>query len=396
MTAAVIGLLLVIAVGGSLLSLYLRDALADLQVSSDQATERLRQSHLERARALRASGRVGQRFEALQAIRQAAQMRITPEVRSAAAAALVLPDVEVAEEWRGWPEHTVGVSLDAAFQRYARLDRQGSVAVCRIRDGREEVSLRLPAHGQPRFDAVSLSPDGRFVIYRHSAVRKSEVAKACVWKIDGPAPTLVIDVPSGHHGEARAFHSSGKQLAIALADNFVGVYDLATGQLMQRLPTGAAPKLPLQGSTVAKFSPDGRWLMTNTSGAGCRLWEAGTWREVRRFHDAGFAFSPDSRLLALGDVFSVIRLVETTTGREVARLTGPEPVWYLPACFTPDGTRLISNGPDPSSLYVWDLRLIRRQLKELDLDWDWPQFGEPDASQQVKPNNVEVLPGALR
>jgi WD40 repeat protein len=153
--------------------------------------------------------------------------------------------------------------------------------------------------------------------------------------------------------------------------------------------------LPLHGSTVATFSPDGRWLMTNTSGGGCRLWEAGTWREVRRFHDADFAFSPDSRLLALADVVSVIRLVETATGREVARLTGPEPLWYQPACFTPDGTRLISTGPDASTLYVWDLRLIRWQLKELGLDWDWPQFAEPDATQKAKPKNVEVLPGEL-
>jgi WD40 repeat protein len=133
--------------------------------------------------------------------------------------------------------------------------------------------------------------------------------------------------------------------------------------------------------------------MTNTGGGGCRLWEAGTWREVRRFNHAGFTFSPDSRLLALSDVFSVIRLVETATGREVARLTGPEPSWYLPACFTPDGTRLISNGPDPSALYVWDLRLIRRQLKELGLDWDWPQYPGLDASQTVKPKNVKVLLG---
>jgi WD40 repeat protein len=153
--------------------------------------------------------------------------------------------------------------------------------------------------------------------------------------------------------------------------------------------------LALHGSTVATFSADGRWLITNTSGGGCRLWEAGTWREVRRFNDAGFALSPDSRLLALADVVSVIRLVETATGREVARLTGPEPLWYQPACFTPDGTRLISTGPDASSLYVWDLRLIRRQLKELGLDWDWPQFAEPDASQKAKPKNVEILPGEL-
>src|SRR5262249_10869892 len=48
-------------------------------------------------------------------------------------------------------------------------------------------------------------------------------------------------------------------------------------------------ELPLLGSTSARFSPDGRWLMTWGS-SGCRLWEAGTWQEVRRLgshHEAG-------------------------------------------------------------------------------------------------------------
>src|SRR5262245_58236047 len=168
------------------------------------------------------------------------------------------------------------------------------------------------------------------------------------------------------------------------------VWDAESGQQVH--------ELPLEGSTFAKFSPDGRWLMTISWGAvrDCRLWEVGTWREVRRFSYAGFAFSPDSRLLVINDVFSVIRLVETATGQEVARLTGPEPSWYQPACFTPDGTRLIATASGHAALYVWDLRLIRQQLKELGLDWDWPEF--PPAgptSQAPRPRQMEVLAGDL-
>jgi WD40 repeat protein len=114
--------------------------------------------------------------------------------------------------------------------------------------------------------------------------------------------------------------------------------------------------------------------MTCTAGAGTRLWEVGTWREARRFETGFVAFSPDSRLLAISDVFGVIRLVETATNREVARLTGPEPMWYQPECFTPDGARLVATCSSQQGIYVWDLRLIRRQLKELGLDWDWPEF----------------------
>jgi tetratricopeptide (TPR) repeat protein len=100
-------------------------------------------------------------------------------------------------------------------------------------------------------------------------------------------------------------------------------------------------------------------------------------------------------LLALADVVSVIRLVETATGREVARLTGPDPLWYHPACFTPDGTRLIATCSGNTALYVWDLRLIREQLKDLGLDWDWPEFPPADPASKAPPSKVEVLLGDL-
>ena len=52
--------------------------------------------------------------------------------------------------------------------------------------------------------------------------------------------------------------------------------------------------------TPVRFSPDGKWLITTRSP--CRLWEVGTWREVRRVGDAGGCFTPDGRLMAVGDL----------------------------------------------------------------------------------------------
>jgi WD40 repeat protein len=87
--------------------------------------------------------------------------------------------------------------------------------------------------------------------------------------------------------------------------------------------------------------------------------------------------------LALSDNFGDIRLVETETNREVARLTGPEPMWYLPACFTPDGTKLIATCTSGKAIYIWDLRLLRQELAELGLDWDWPVFPPPASSDDA-------------
>jgi tetratricopeptide (TPR) repeat protein len=37
---------------------------------------------------------------------------------------------------------------------------------------------------------------------------------------------------------------------------------------------------------------------------------------------------------------------------------------------------LIATCSGYKALYVWDLRRLRAQLKEMDLDWDWPEFPE--------------------
>jgi serine/threonine protein kinase/WD40 repeat protein len=698
------------------------EALTDKEAALADAEDKLFLALLTRARAERASGRIGQRFEALKAIRAAARIRVTPELRTEAIAALVLPDVELDREWQPAPDGGTTMRFDASFPRYARLDKHGGVLVCRVTDGREEVVTRLPARGGTMVRDVQMSPDGRFVACGEGPP-DAAADRVRVCKVDGPEPVAALDDLPGIGGWVVTFDPSGRQLAVVHADGSVGLYDLATRRVRRlwvgdtaahlafhpredrlavavgravrlfdtqtgaeapalphpapvnslswhpdghRLVTGCGDRkihvwdtraaaevmLPLSGHTAdgvaasynrtgellvsldwtgkarlwgaaggrqllalhgftphfgpddsllgpdygsgkiglwrlaggrellvlhhrdagglanlvspvvhadgrtlaatsyrhlcffdltrgeelgavrtesaerpvffdprggwltggqsgmnlwparpdparpevlqvgppervgpgldgrhaagssasadgrvvavpqgestllldrgnparrvelgpqydvrfsavspdgrwvatcswgadgatptvriwdaetgrpvrnlsvdantsAKFSPDGRWLMTATAN-GTRQWEVGTWRSVRRFDRGYSAFSPDGRLMAVNDVFGAIRLVETATGREVARLTGPEPTWYAPACFTPDGTRLVASCTAETALYVWDLRLIRAGLKELGLDWDWPDF-PPEKGGETKPRRVEIL-----
>jgi WD40 repeat protein len=217
---------------------------------------------------------------------------------------------------------------------------QGDSTLVLHRD-RPDRRLVLGPQYDVRYSAVS--PDGRWVV-------------SCSWGSDGTSKT-------------------------------VRVWDADTG-----LP---AKDLATEPYAKARFSPDGRWLVTATS-SGSRQWEVGSWRDVCHLETAGFEFSPDSRLLAIGDVFGAIRLLDAVTGREVARLTGPDPTRYAPACFTPDGTRLVATCSSETALYAWDLRLIHQGLKELGLDWDWPDFAPADPGRQAgTPRQVEVLLGEL-
>jgi serine/threonine protein kinase/WD40 repeat protein len=728
--ATVLGLLSFIAIAGSVLSLNLQQALSDVQAADAEKTEKLWQAYLERARALRSSGRVGQRFEALKAIREAAKIKMTTELRDEAVAALVLPDVAIAREWQGGTEDTLSFAHDAKFERYARLSKQGEITLCRVADDGEQVIARLDVNGQPRFLGVWMSPDGRFLACGHSGWDEGLAGGVRIWKLDGPAPVVHFDVPEGMRLSALTFHADGKTLAIGHPDGNISVFDLETRKLKQRQRSGPAPdslafhpkdqrlavacresvrvldldkgtelvlrlpkidtwsyglawhpqgrllaataddmkihlfdtdtgaeavppldghagsgivmafnhkgdrllsagwdkqtrlwdtatgrlllvmpgyygrqfsgddsqigleqsgtklriwqladgrelrtirrygaehaeiihspvlhadeqvlaaatnnglaffdldtckqlvfvrfpnhivaaprtfdraegwmmsggggatvwpvqhdptahllhigpprwlapavdpgadasadgriravpqryrpalvfdrnrpgsviqldpqedvrccavspdgrlvatcswfwdgrtnsvriwkiedgkasralELPVEGHAIARFSPDGRWLATFTGRQGTQLWEVETWRPAGRF-DNSFGWSADGRLLAVHDQLGVIRLLQPGSGKEVFRLTGPEAKSYYAACLTRDGARLIATVADNSILCLWDLRLIRTQLRALGMDWAWPEFAPPIVRPPVR---VAVDPGGFR
>jgi serine/threonine protein kinase/WD40 repeat protein len=766
----VLGLLHLIAIGGVFINFRLQRALAQTQAAEESQTEKLWRSYLEQARAERSSGRVGQRFEALKAIQEAARIRITPELRNEAVAALVLPDVQVAREWEGMTTDTLGVSFDAKFERYARLDRQGGITICRQAANGEEVLMHLPAHGRPPFGAMWMSPDGRILLCFHSAkyAQGGGSTGACGWRLDGANPVLWLDEPTGAELSVPAFSEDGRQAAVGRESGAIAIYDLGACEVRQRLEIPPGPNrlafdpqgkrlaascgavvrifdlprgkelsplrhaasvprvtdvawhpdgrrlatgcedqkihiwdvetaaeimppwtghsnigialafnhtgdrlvsddwnaqtrlwdamtgrllltlpgaalahfspddqflgpqfegtklrllrvatgeelrvfrrrhadrdeqihavaldstgrllgvssgtnwltffdlergeqvvsLPMPGREAAwlrpcyetgwltdgssgllhwpmktvesgqwavgrgqnsnvtgleeemvserarsthkaplptahdplpttvcigpperlgpasvhgasasldgrvlaipqrngavildrrvperrifvgpqndvrtcavspdgrwvatstywwdgqsppvriwdahtgtpvrdlalnwtplvVFSPDGRWLATHTANE-VRLWEAGTWREGPRFHGGSVVFSNDGRLLAVSDVFGVIRLVDTSTWQEIVRLTGPEATWYAPAAFSSDGTRLVALPKDRHAVYVWDLRQLRQALRQLDLDWEWPEFGP--AAPPSTPPRLRVDTGML-
>jgi serine/threonine protein kinase/WD40 repeat protein len=146
--------------------------------------------------------------------------------------------------------------------------------------------------------------------------------------------------------------------------------------------------------SIPRFSPDGRWLTTGSDGG--RLFAVGTWEpgpQVGNF--AVFApdvFTSDRKLVAV-PMLTGIRLADQATGREVAILEEPDPDLIVAPTFTPDGTKLISMH-SIKGIRIWDLRLIREHLKELGLDWDWPEFAPADRVVEAEPRSkVQVLYG---
>jgi Tfp pilus assembly protein PilF len=143
------------------------------------------------------------------------------------------------------------------------------------------------------------------------------------------------------------------------------LWDSQTGERVKELPLG---NLGLFG-----FSPDGRWLATNSLD-GCRLWAAGSWEAGPLFEGGHVSFGPDGQTIAVEPSPGVIVLWDCESRREIVRLTAPNServVADVQSSFTLDGTRLVYAVSDSfPCLRTWDLRLVREHLRDLGLDWD--------------------------
>jgi WD40 repeat protein len=73
-------------------------------------------------------------------------------------------------------------------------------------------------------------------------------------------------------------------------------------------------------------------------------------------------------MAAIARSSQLAQLIDFPSGRELASLEAPNPQLLTAFCFSPDGSRLAAAGRS-GLIYLWDLRLIRRQLKAMGLNW---------------------------
>jgi WD40 repeat protein len=196
-------------------------------------------------------------------------------------------------------------------------------------------------------------------------------------RLPGPAdfPFIAIS-PDGRWVARGSWHRSG-----------VSVYDTRSGALVR--------DLPVVGSALVMFSPDGRRLLTSAAAEYC-LWEVGSWRRKHVIQHFGAmmagraVFSPDARVAASDKSPTADQLIEIATGRELASLEPPGSQHHGPMCFSADGSQLIISSP-PSNLRVWDLRVLRSWLAPRGLDWEMPDYPAAPAAQSTGPLRVQVL-----
>jgi WD40 repeat protein len=343
------------------------------RLAERSATDRLYEALVTRAEAGRTSGRIGQRFDSLEALRQAADIaraqgrpdaELVP-LRNAAAACLALPDLRLEKEWDAGAPNLAGLGFDASFERYALVTADHVISVRRTADHQELFHFPTPPSNQAsRWTYPRFSPDGAYLAIWYSVWADRRPVE--VWKLDSgeTRPRLTVADASCRP----EFVPDGRLLAVEQGDHagrWLGFYDLATGTEVRHHP------LRCEAERIA-FSPEGQvYAVSYQDPVGVspvvHIRAVPTGKVIQELAHPqkveGLAWSPDGRLLAAGCHDHRIHLWNTTTRGEEGVLEGHR--WELhDLAFDRTGTLLASFGWE-MTVRIWDVP-VRRQLLSLD------------------------------
>ncbi len=318
-------------------------------VAEQAALRDLRASYLGQAAALRRTGRAGQRFDALAALRSAAAIRPGADLRSEAAAALALVDLRLDRD------HAVRTGLtrarfDPTLTHYAlAVGAEGAVSFRRRADDVEIIQLPAPT---PAAGVTSISPfsaDGRFVAVRHGALLR-------VWEV--ATARLILEraaLPTGNFHPLMDFDVTFTPDSSAVVFGVPGGIEFVASAHGKTLRTFATPQRP----AVLSFSPDGRTLAWSAVRANTlQLLDSatgesrGTLTQPEAIYSV--AWRGDGRTLATGGFDYQVRLWNSATLALEATLSGlrQEPTQLA---FHPDGGLLASVSSDRATT-LWDTR----------------------------------------
>jgi WD40 repeat protein len=201
-------------------------------------------------------------------------------------------------------------------------------------------------------------------------------------RIGPPEPLPQGSAPDRGDG---LLHSPDGVWAVAASPSSVTVWDArANKPLRELLHTGA----------TVSFSPDSKWLVTH-SGEECILWQVGSWTPRHRLPREQtetprvVAFASDGKLAAVTADAKEIRVFNPASGREVARLANHGLRAQSNFAFSPDGAKLAVT-THHEFIEVWDLRAIRKQLQQMDLDWEQDPYPPSDGVLDARPLQVEA------
>ncbi len=159
-----------------------------------------------------------------------------------------------------------------------------------------------------------------------------------------------------HHAVASArFSPDGKLIVTGSWDNSAKIWDAKSGHVVRKLMGGHESMV-----NTAVFSPNGQFVLTSSDDGTAKLWLVESGEVVKSFegHVAGqrmrsASFSPDGRYIVTASSDKTARLWDGKTYEFIRDFKGHE--WtVLCAEFSPDG-KLLVTGSDDKQAIIWDV-----------------------------------------
>ncbi len=304
-------LILIVTIGSPIAAFRINRARQRAQQSEKQATEKLWDSYLAQARANRFTGRPGRRFDSLEAIRKAADIRPTLELRNEAIACMALVDLRVSKELLDLRHGGPGAAFDSGYQRYARPDPEGKIIVRRAADGAE---LRHLSGCEPPVHSLWFSPDAKYLAVTFGKERN--ILKVWDWARNEEIPT-----PADLDPRNLAFSPDSSTIAVTTKEGAVITYDLISRKTL-------TPLAPPVAAWAIQFHPTSPKLaIGNAWGKILEVRDLETGKVVLAFPHTNnpifnLTWHPDGRLLATACRDSLVHVWDTTTGEEKAVFSG--------------------------------------------------------------------------
>lgn len=354
--AVILAVVVLLGAAMVMMSLRAQRNQARAETAEAEATERLWRASLAQARAEILSTQSGHRAAALEAVRRAAAIRPSQELRNEAVAALGLRDLVLEREWPLRPG-AYGLTFDPPLERYLVRYREDVLSMFRMEDNALLREFPMPP-SLPQGSNIGdfmFSATGKYVIIRYNG------GGYTLW--DSASGEMVRSI------DAAGFHAISWPVTFTEDDRFLCVAMKGAGgvQVLYDMETGELRKVPGVPDTVTwqglgnrfAISPRGDLLawyqgaevtILDIAAAAIRLKiKAPAAVESIRWDAEG------ARLSFTSDNFSV-SVLEVKSGRVVQMGGKALHAWSLR--FNQDGSLLMGSGADGKTR-LWDAATAR-------------------------------------
>lgn len=247
-------------------------------------------------------------------------------------------------------DHVLSAQFSPTGDRFVTVSADRSA---RVWDAQRGIPVSLPFVHPDELSWGEFSPDGRFIL------TSCHDGSAYIWnansgqlhgRLVGCSGTNLSPGETGHVLIAR-FSPDGRKVVTAAADGSARIWDFNT------LQESTPPMRHSRAILSVAFSPDSRWLLTGSSDRYARLWDSATGEPVadRLLNHGDVAsvnFSPDGSRVITASFNGTARIWDRATGQLTAGpLTHSKGVRY--ATFSPDGRYVVTSSIDLTAR-IWD------------------------------------------